>query len=79
MSFTIVPPTPPRRPVALYKVVNKLIWQTHCIAIAATAIAGPPPVYADYVLQGLVDAMRDAANRIEQHQHRLKQHEQTIK
>jgi hypothetical protein len=70
MTFSIVPPERPRKPIPLYQLMNRLIWRTHTITVTATAIEGPA-LYVDYVLRGLVDALRDAANRIEEHQRHL--------
>ncbi|MGY8679772.1 hypothetical protein Q2941_18530 [Bradyrhizobium sp. UFLA05-153] len=73
-NFVIVPPRRPPKPVKVCTLVNRLIWKANCIAFDATAIDhGLPPVYVDYVLGGLVSALRDAADRIEQHQRQLKE------
>lgn len=73
--FTVVPPRPQPKPVKLYKLVNSLIWRVHCVVAIATAIDGAPALYTDYMLKGLVDALRDAADRIEQHARHLKERE----
>ncbi|WP_130228093.1 hypothetical protein [Bradyrhizobium sp. Leo121] len=66
MTFFIVPPKQPPRPIPLYKFINTAIWKVQCIAVAALAIEGPPSIYTDFLLKTLVDALRTAADQIEQ-------------
>ncbi|WP_027556613.1 hypothetical protein [Bradyrhizobium sp. Cp5.3] len=64
-SFFVVPPRRPPKPIKLYKLVNGLIWRVHCVVAVALAVEGPPTLVTDCAMKGLVDALRDAANRLE--------------